>query len=227
MELVEETMKKPRDINKEITSIYFGISIDEVTDDMINEVSLLSDKLGYSIEKHTEEINSWDKYFFELAKTVACNSKCLSRQLGAVLVRDKSIISTGYNGPPRGIPRCDLRWEYDTKFAEKYKKNIIDKKVTGLCPRKVIGFKSGQGLEICPAGHAERNALINAAREGHVTKDTTLYMTCGLPCTPCLVEIINAGVKEIVVMSTLSYDETAIYLLEQSNLSVRLFNFLK
>ena len=72
-----------------------------------------------------------------------------------------------------------------------------------------MGYKSGEGLQWCIAGHAERNSLINSARMGIKTKHTTLYMDCGIPCTPCLVEIINAGVSEIVVSKTSFYDSSA------------------
>jgi deoxycytidylate deaminase len=87
-------------------------------------------------------------------------------------------------------------------------------------------------LDVCVAGHAERNALINAARLGIETRGfkhdpTTLYMSCGIPCTPCMVEIINAGVSEIVVTSISFYDQSAEYLLQNSELKIRLFDFLK
>jgi len=182
---------------------------------------------SYSIE--AAGFNSWDEFYYNVAKQVGRNSKCLSRKIGSVLVRDKSIISTGYNGPPRGISTCDKRWFEDSEFMTTYAKEYeaIDGSVEGICPRRIIGFKSGEGLDICVAGHAERNSLINAAREGISTKHTTMYMTCGIPCTPCLVEIINAGVEEIVVTSFGFYDGSAGYLSQQSNIKIRLFDFIK
>jgi len=167
----------------------------------------------------------WDKYFFNVCKVVASNSKCFSRQIGAILVKDKSIISTGYNGPPRGIPTCDKRWEIDPNFKKQFstKDTVVEK-----CPRHVLGFKSGEGLELCVAGHAERNALINAARQGISTIDTKMYMTCDIPCSPCLVEIINAGVEEIIVTGMTFYDElNSSYLLANSGLKVRVYSFLE
>jgi len=170
---------------------------------------------------------SWDHWFYNLCMTVASNSKCFSRKIGAILVKDKSIISTGYNGPPRGVPTCNKRWNIDKAFINKYKDKIcLDTVIHDVCPRKVLGFKSGEGLDICISGHGERNALINAARMGIGTKNTIMYMNCGIPCTPCLVEIINAGVNEIVVSSLTYYDFSAHYLLENSNLKVRLFDFI-
>ena len=173
-------------------------------------------------------VNSWDEYFYNVCKQVARNSKCFSRQIGAIVVIDKSIISTGYNGPPRGVPTCDRRWRIDNLFREKYGSHIKeDTDITGRCPRHIIGFKSGEGLDVCVAGHAERNSLINAARNGIATKGATMYMTCGIPCSPCLVEIINAGIKEIVVTNFNFYDElNSNYLLATSDLKVRVFDFI-
>jgi dCMP deaminase len=169
---------------------------------------------------------SRDKWFYDIAKVVGSYAKCHSRKIGAVLVKDNSIVSTGYNGPPRGVPTCDQRWFTDKRFFEKYKDYFDEDSVEGVCPRRVIGFESGKGLEVCPAGHAERNALINAARLGVTTLGTKLFMTCGIPCGPCMVEIINAGVEEIICSSVSIYDETSIYLIENSDIKVRLFDFL-
>lgn len=214
---------KTRDVYKEITLDIYGQSSPE----LIENIKDIKTEDTYSIQKPNPE--SRDRWFYDLAVTVGSYSKCHSRKIGAVLVRDNSVISTGYNGPPRGVPTCDQRWYIDKKFANKYGKHIVGKNaedIKGMCPRRVIGFPSGQGLEICPAGHAERNALINAARLGIKTEGTKLYMSCAVPCTPCMVEIINAGVEEIVCSSLDIYDETAMYLLENSDLKIRLFDFL-
>jgi dCMP deaminase len=172
----------------------------------------------------------WDEWYLEMCKTVAKKSQCLSRQIGAILVYDKSIIAQGYNGPPRGLQVCDKRWLTDTKLIEaSIYENISDgfykKHLKGKCPRYEMGFKSGGGLEWCVAGHAERNVLINAARNGISTKGCKLYMTdCGIPCTPCLVEIINAGIEEIIVTKIEFYDCSAEYVLMNSNLKFRIYN---
>lgn len=226
---IEEILSRPRDIEKEVAAKHFRVPLERVTDEMAATITEAADRFtekSYSITD--PPVESWDEYFYNVCRQVARNSKCLSRRIGAVLVWDKGIISTGYNGPPRGIPRCDKRWIIDKEFALKYLPMVDDPNdLEGKCPRYPIGFKSGQGLEICPAGHAERNALINAARKGIQTKGTTLYMSCGIPCSPCLVEIINAGVKEIVVTSLKIYDETSKYLLVQGDLGIRLFDFVK
>jgi dCMP deaminase len=173
---------------------------------------------------------TWDKWYHELCITVAKNSKCLSRHIGAVLVKDKSVVSTGYNGPPRGLPHCGIRHQLDMGLLAKYKKidSHFDESIeVTTCPRYILGFKSGEGLEWCVAGHAERNALINAARAGIKTKDCILYMDCGIPCSPCLVEIINAGIEEIVVTKMQFYDRSSMYILDNSKLSCRLYEHLK
>jgi dCMP deaminase len=206
---------KPRDIYAEVA---------EAVRSDVETVKSVTTEHAYSIQLPSPE--SRDKWFYDLALAVGSNSKCHSRKIGAVLVKDNSVVSTGYNGPPRGIPTCDQRWHIDEAFNKEYGHHAEGKETEGMCPRRTIGFPSGQGLEICPAGHAERNALINAARLGVKTKKTKLYMTCGVPCTPCMVEIINAGVKEIICAELKAYDETAMYILENSYLKIRLFDFL-
>lgn len=192
-----------------------------------------------------ENPKSWDEYFYNICKVVASNSKCLSRKIGAAIVYDKTIISTGYNGPPRGVQTCDNRWlndrsirDYilkrtdDQKFLYITKKSkLFEEELQGKCPRYVpeMGFQSGQGLEWCVAGHAERNAIVNAARLGlHPLKGTKIYMTCGVPCTPCLIEIINAGIEEIIVTAyeNAFYDQSSKYLLEQSKIAIRTYDFI-
>jgi len=183
-------------------------------------------------------MSNWDKYFLTMTNAVASNSKCLSRKIGAVLVKDKSVISTGYNGPPRGVRKCHERavsefgsihdqvlWDhlqdFDVPKGSHYSDFAQMIAYDELCPRQAMGFKSGEGLQWCPAGHAERNALINAARNGICTKGTKLYMNCPIPCTPCLVEIINAGVDEIVCTALTYYDVSAKYLLDEVDILVR------
>lgn len=165
-------------------------------------------------DEEIAKLKQWDNYFMGIARAVGQNSKCLSRHIGAILVKDKSIISTGYNGPPRGVPIC----------SERNPNN------ENVCPRRLAGFKSGEGLHMCVSGHAERNCLINACRMGICVKDSILYCDCYVPCKDCLVEVINAGVKEIVCNTKGSntankgayYDELSKYLLENSNVSIRM-----
>ena len=185
----------------------------------------------------------WDEWYHELCIIVAKKSQCLSRKIGAILVRDKAVVAQGYNGPPRGVRTCDERWlvvydnmriaagfeTLDEVMTVSYLEEVFKEKLEGICPRYVpeMGFKSGEGLEWCVAGHAERNSLINAARFGIATKGTTMYMDCGTPCTPCMVEIINAGVEEIVITREHYYDQSAEYLLKESGLKWRIYDHLK
>ena len=142
---------------------------------------------------------SWDNYFKELATVVASNSKCLSRQIGAVLVKDRAIISTGYNGPPRGVPHCK----------------------GSICPRQLQGYKSGEGLHLCPATHAEANCIAQAARNGVSTLNSIMYLTCNIPCKNCLALMINAGIEEAVCISLDWYDDLSPFIATQSNLIIR------
>lgn len=136
----------------------------------------------------------WDDYFQTICNAVASKSPCLSRQIGAILVRDSSIVSTGYNGPARGYPHC-----------KGYSKTI--------CPRKLKGYKSGEGLHECPAAHAEGNTVANAARNGVCTIDTTLYMNSMIPCKDCAIILVNAGIREVVVDDVTPYHEMSLDIL--------------
>lgn len=118
----------------------------------------------------------WDQYFMELARLVATRSTCLRRQVGAVLVRDKTILATGYNGAPRGLAHCGE---------------------LGGCYRDKMGIKPGEGYDKCRAVHAEQNAVAQAARVGVATEGSTLYVTT-YPCGTCAKLAINAGVQRIV-----------------------------
>jgi dCMP deaminase len=119
----------------------------------------------------------WDEYFMEIALTISRRATCLRRQIGALLVRDKRILATGYNGAPSGLPHC----------AE-----------TG-CLRQQLGVPSGERQELCRALHAEQNAIIMAAFHGVYLSGATLYCT-HQPCITCAKMLINAGVKRVVVL---------------------------
>ncbi len=176
------------------------------------------------------KVSEWDKYFLGIAESVAANSKCLSRKIGAILVQDKIVISEGYNGPPRGVPHCGAeRMATDYKLQEAIRQeptaNIHElTHPSETCPRQLLGYKSGEGLEWCIAGHAERNALISAARLGIAVKGATMYMSCPTPCTPCLIEIMNAGVKEIVFTEWHYYDLMSEWLLHNGNIMARTYD---
>lgn len=119
---------------------------------------------------------SWDEYFMEIAEIVKTRSTCLRRQVGAVIVKDNRIITTGYNGAPSGLRHCtDI----------------------GGCERERLHIPSGQRHELCRALHAEQNAIIQAAKLGVSIDGATLYCT-HQPCSVCAKMIINAGIRRVV-----------------------------
>ena len=118
---------------------------------------------------------SWDDYFMGIARQVARRGTCLRRSVGAVVVLDKRILSTGYNGAPSGLPHC----------AE-----------TG-CLRDQLNVPSGERHELCRGLHAEMNALIQGARHGIKLEGATLYST-HMPCSLCAKMIINTGIVRVV-----------------------------
>jgi dCMP deaminase len=170
--------------------------------------------------------NSWDLYFHSICTAVASKSPCLSRKIGAILVRDKSILSTGYNGPPRGIPHCGhdrLMNDDILSYALNKSYHSVDQLRT-ICPRRLLDFKSGEGMQWCPAQHAEENAVSNAARTGVSVIGSTLYMNSIIPCQKCFGTLINAGIVEIVVDKDEEYDNYTIFLIKNSNIKIRRFN---
>jgi dCMP deaminase len=162
-----------------------------------------------------DPVDSWDEYYFNVCRQAARNSKCLSRRIGAILVnKNKGIFATGYNGPPTGIVRCDQRDDLGDGLEE------------GVCPRRTLGFNSGEGLQICIAAHAEANCINMCARDGLVAEGATMYMTCGVPCKICMITIIQAKIKELVLTSMDAYDDESVWLLKNSNIKVRLYDFI-
>ncbi|MBO5713788.1 MAG: dCMP deaminase family protein [Clostridia bacterium] len=123
-------------------------------------------------------MNKWDKRFIDMAEVVGSWSSCYqeNRHVGAVIVKDKRILATGYNGAPMGVVSC----------AEK-----------GECLRKKLNIPSGTRHEICFAVHAEQNAICQAAKLGISVEGATIYVT-HQPCTICTKMIINAGIKKVI-----------------------------
>jgi dCMP deaminase len=118
---------------------------------------------------------SWDQYFMDITRLVATRSTCMRRQVGAILVKDRNILATGYNGVPSGISHCD---------------------VVG-CLRERLKVPSGERHELCRGLHAEQNAIIQAARHGINIDNSTLYCTT-MPCIICTKMLINAGITTVV-----------------------------
>lgn len=139
---------------------------------------------------------SWEEYFLELAELVARRSTCLRRNVGAVLVKEERIISTGYNGAPRGLHHClDLG-----------------------CLRQELNIPSGQRYELCRGVHAEQNAIINAAFYGVSTRGAVLYCT-NQPCIICARMIINAGIIKVVHKGDFD-DNLALQFMEEAGVEV-------
>ncbi|MDE7454270.1 MAG: dCMP deaminase family protein [Clostridia bacterium] len=147
-------------------------------------------------------MDKWDKRFMELTEQVATWSSCYkqNRQVGAVIVKNKRILTTGYNGAPQGVTSCKER---------------------GECLREKLGIESGTRHELCYAVHAEQNAIIQAARLGIVLDGATLYCT-HQPCVICAKMIINAGITRIVYKQGYP-DEFAMKLLSSANVQVDVY----
>lgn len=143
---------------------------------------------------------SWDEYFMMIAKVVALRSNCLKRKVAAIVVKDRRIISTGYNGTPRGTLNCN----------------------EGGCPRCNNLVESGSNLEQCLCSHAEENAITQAAYHGILLRDATLYTTYS-PCLICSKMIINAGIKEVVYEASYPLSDAALSLMEEAGVKVRKF----
>ena len=142
---------------------------------------------------------SWDEYFMQMAELTAKRSTCLRRKVGAIIVKDKHIIATGYNGAPKGLPHCDD---------------------LGGCYREKLGVPSGQRHELCRALHAEQNAIIQAATLGQSIEGGTIYVT-HQPCVICAKMIINAGIKRIVVRNGYP-DELAQSMISDADLKIEM-----
>jgi len=142
---------------------------------------------------------SWDEYFMEITKLVATRSTCLRRQVGAILVKDKKILTTGYNGAPSQLPHC------------------LDRG----CLREQMGIPSGERHELCRGLHAEQNAIIQAAYHGVNIQGATLYCT-NHPCIICTKMIINAGIKRVVYLDGYP-DPLAEEMLKESHIKVERF----
>lgn len=151
-------------------------------------------------------MNKWDARFMDMAKLVSGWSSCYkpNRQVGAVIVRDKRILTTGYNGAPQGIPSCKERCE---------------------CIRENLGIASGTRQEMCYAVHAEQNAIVQAAKLGLSLEGATIYCT-HQPCSICTRLIINSGIKRVVYDQGYP-DEFSLQLLNSAGVKIVKFKDLE
>jgi len=139
---------------------------------------------------------SWDEYFIDIVDLIKTRSTCVRRQVGALIVKDKRILASGYNGAPMGCKHC-------TQIG---------------CLRQEMGIPSGQRHELCRGIHAEQNAIIQAAYSGVSVKGSVLYVT-NQPCVLCAKMIINSGIAKIIFKGDYP-DELAMTLLREAGIRV-------
>ncbi len=139
---------------------------------------------------------SWDEYFLKIALLVSERSTCLRRKVGAVAVKDKRILATGYNGAPSGLKHC----------------------LEVGCLREKLGIPSGERHELCRGLHAEQNVIIQAALHGISLNGCHLYCT-HQPCLICTKMLINCGVKRIIFMEGYP-DELSLAMLEEAGIEI-------
>jgi dCMP deaminase len=141
---------------------------------------------------------SWDEYFMSIARVVASRSNCVKRKVAAVITKDRRIISTGYNGTPRGVRNCN----------------------EGGCPRCNAFAEGGTRLDECLCSHAEENTITQAAYHGVIVRGGTIYTTFS-PCLTCTKMIINAGIEEVVYSAEYPLGDTALELLREAGVKLR------
>ena len=144
-------------------------------------------------------MNKWDIRFMEMAHVIATWTSCNTpgRAIGAVIVKDKRIMTTGYNGAPAGLKTCKER---------------------GECLRRKLGIASGTRAEVCYAIHAEQNAIIQAAKLGSSIEGATLYCT-HQPCVICAKMIVNSGITKVIYGEGYP-DEFARKIFEMANVEI-------
>ncbi len=140
----------------------------------------------------------WDTYFMDIAHVVSTRGNCSRRRVAAVVIKDRRIISTGYNGTPRGVKNC----------------------MDGGCARCAGDLPSGSGLGDCICSHAEENAITQAAYHGISTKGATIYVTLS-PCLTCAKMIINAGITEVIYDEEYAFNAQTRALFEEASVRCR------
>ncbi len=195
---IEKLEEESSDPNKQQMNQTIALADQEVVNDTTLEA--LHEKVRTVVRdvSQKEARPSWDDYFMNIAKVAALRSNCIKRKVAAVIIRDKRIIATGYNGTPRGIKNCN----------------------EGGCPRCNSFGASGVALEECLCSHAEENAIVQSAYHGVCIKDATLYTTFS-PCLMCTKMIINSGIKEVVYHASYPMGEISLKLLADAYIQVR------
>ncbi len=155
------------------------------------------DELLLKLLKEVQRPN-WDVYFMNIAKVVASRSNCIKRKVAAIIVRDKRVVSTGYNGTPRGTRNCN----------------------EGGCPRCNSLAVSGTNLEECLCSHGEENAIVQASYHGASLKDAIIYTTFA-PCLQCSKMIINSGIREVIYNMDYPLNDSAFRLFQEAGVFIR------
>ncbi len=168
-----------------------------VNDGALDKLYPLIDELLLRLLKEIQR-PSWDEYFMNIAKVVASRSNCMKRKVAAIIVKDKRVISTGYNGTPRGTQNCN----------------------EGGCPRCNSLAASGTNLQECLCSHGEENAIVQASYHGVSVKDAIIYTTFA-PCLQCAKMIINSGIREVIYNMEYPLNETAFRLFSEAGIFVR------
>jgi dCMP deaminase len=182
------------------------LAVRELADEVISNDGDLA-----ALEQHLDELldgrllfrerPSWDEYFMSIARVVSARSNCVKRKVGSIITSDRRIISTGYNGTPRGLQNCN----------------------EGGCPRCNRAAESGTRLDECLCSHAEENAITQSAYHGVSVRGGTLFTTL-CPCLMCTKMIVNAGLAEVVYDSPFPTGDISLELLHEAGLKVRRFN---
>ncbi|KAA1102405.1 Deoxycytidine monophosphate (dCMP) deaminase [Puccinia graminis f. sp. tritici] len=196
----------------------FGSLSDLASYTITNDLPL-SAFLSSLYQRHLPEIRKsirpcWDSYFTQLANLASLRSNCMKRRVGAVLVTvDKRVLSTGYNGTPRGMLNCN-----EGGCVRCNGQNYTPNKLTDL---DTVVAGCGVNLEECLCLHAEENALLEAGRD-RITNSTLYCNTC--PCLRCSIKIVQCGVKEVVYSQSYSMDQLAQKIFLEAGIKLRQFN---
>ena len=192
---------------RELASEHAGgqqlLAIRELADEVVRnegDLAALEEHLSRLLQRRLlfRDRPSWDEYFMNIGRVVASRSNCVKRRVGAIIAVDRRIISTGYNGTPRGVRNCN----------------------EGGCPRCAGGAEAGKALDECLCSHAEENAITQAAYHGVSVRDGSIYTTF-CPCLMCTKMIINAGLAEVVYAADFPLGDVSVALFREAGVKVR------
>ncbi len=196
----KELQEQSKDIEQQ--QLHLAVKMADVTINNDGSIEDLQKKLEKFLQDWWPKLckgrPNWDGYFMNIAHEVAKRSNCMKRHTAAIIVKDKRIISTGYNGTPKGLKNCN----------------------EGGCERCNSFELTGERLRECICSHAEENSIVQAAYHGISIKNSTLYTTQS-PCTSCAKMIINSGITEVICNDQYPMDKGAGKLLKKSHVKFR------